>query len=286
MHKDETQKRQELKKILKELAFSEVELKDDNKLESIYSRLENMYWNDENSENNGFRHFYSDIFSTLSEIKTNPALGNIDVVGSNLSLIRERYNAKNKDKNEKLIDVSENIKKLFDHVNLDIARLNYQDSRLLQREIVDEFNKKTSEANTKIENLEENINNISNEVENAKSEMKSLQREYITILGIFAAIVMAFTGGLAFSTSVLQFMDTASIYRIVLVVDMLAVVLLAVINMLVGFIAKINNQKEIHGIEMKTVFLIAIAVAIITSLLWAIDLETLKEFLHNKFSNT
>ena len=153
MHKDETQKRQELKKILKELAFSEVELKDDNKLESIYSRLENMYWNDENSENNGFRHFYSDIFSTLSEIKTNPALGNIDVVGSNLSLIRERYNAKNKDKNEKLIDVSENIKKLFDHVNLDIARLNYQDSRLLQREIVDEFNKKTSEANTKIENL-------------------------------------------------------------------------------------------------------------------------------------
>lgn len=130
-----------------------------------------------------------------------------------------------------------------------------------------------------------------NELDSVKDKIKNeikngIEKEYITILGIFAAIVMAFTGGLAFSTSVLQFMDTASIYRIVLVVDILAVVLLAVINMLVGFIAKINNQKEIHGIEMKTVFLIAIAVAIITSLLWVIDLGTLKEFLHNKFSNT
>ena len=129
-----------------------------------------------------------------------------------------------------------------------------------------------------------------NELDSVKDKIKNeikngIEKEYITILGIFAAIVMAFTGGLAFSTSVLQFMDTASIYRIVLVVDMLAVVLLAVINMLVGFIAKINNQKEIHGIEMKTVFQIAIVVAIITSLLWVIDLGSLKEFLHNKFSN-
>ena len=129
-----------------------------------------------------------------------------------------------------------------------------------------------------------------NELDSVKDKIKNeikngIEKEYISILGIFAAIVMAFTGGLAFSTSVLQFMDTASIYRIVLVVDMLAVVLLAVINMLVGFIAKINNQKEIHGIEMKTVFQIAIVVAIITSLLWVIDLGSLKEFLHNKFSN-
>ena len=47
--------------------------------------------------------------------------------------------------------------------------------------------------------------------------MESSQREYIAILGIFAAVVLAFTGGIAFSTSVLNNVAKASIYRTVTV---------------------------------------------------------------------
>ena len=44
--------------------------------------------------------------------------------------------------------------------------------------------------------------------------MGKQQREYISILGIFAAVVLAFTGGIAFSTSVLKNINTVSVYRI------------------------------------------------------------------------
>ena len=41
---------------------------------------------------------------------------------------------------------------------------------------------------------------LSNQIQERQQEM---QKEYITILGIFASIVLAFTGGMVFSSSVL-----------------------------------------------------------------------------------
>lgn len=54
----------------------------------------------------------------------------------------------------------------------------------------------------------ENVNNIfANSIEEAKEnlqkQIKGVEKEYISILGIFAAIVLAFVGGITFSTSVL-----------------------------------------------------------------------------------
>ena len=41
-------------------------------------------------------------------------------------------------------------------------------------------------------------------IEETNAHSKDVQKEYIAILGIFAAVVLAFTGGIAFTTSVLQ----------------------------------------------------------------------------------
>lgn len=54
----------------------------------------------------------------------------------------------------------------------------------------------------------ENVNNIfANSIgeakENLQKQIKGVEKEYITILGIFAAIVLAFVGGITFSNSVL-----------------------------------------------------------------------------------
>ena len=51
----------------------------------------------------------------------------------------------------------------------------------------------------------ENVNNIfANSIDEAKEnlqkQVKSVEKEYISILGIFAAIVLAFVGGITFST--------------------------------------------------------------------------------------
>lgn len=73
-------------------------------------------------------------------------------------------------------------------------------------------------------------------------KFKGIEKEYITILGIFASIVLAFIGGLVFSTSVLQYMKDVSIYRLVLIVVLIGFVLINTINILLRYIFKLNDR--------------------------------------------
>ena len=70
-----------------------------------------------------------------------------------------------------------------------------------------------------IENLKQNVQESENALKeltnktiqdlkqlssHVEKRQENMQKEYITILGIFAAIVLAFTGGIVFSSSVLE----------------------------------------------------------------------------------
>lgn len=117
----------------------------------------------------------------------------------------------------------------------------------------------------------ENANNIfANSIEEAKenlqSQIKGVEREYITILGIFASIVLAFVGGTTFSTSVLQNISSVSIFRLLLVIDFLAFVLINVIHILVFFIFTINEKdSKLFNINMLNWVCLSIAVIIVIS---------------------
>lgn len=100
----------------------------------------------------------------------------------------------------------------------------------------------------------ENINNIfADGIEearlNLKKEVKGIEKEYISILGIFASIVLAFVGGITFSSSVLQNISNSSIYRLLLVIDLLAFILVNVIHILVKFILMIN-ESPMQGLNI------------------------------------
>lgn len=58
-------------------------------------------------------------------IDGDPDIGSLDVLAQNMQAIKEGYIPKNKDENGKLIDIRKEIVKLYDHTNLDIARINY-----------------------------------------------------------------------------------------------------------------------------------------------------------------
>ena len=93
----------------------------------------------------------------------------------------------------------------------------------------------------------ENANNIfAASIEDAKvklqQQVKGVEREYISILGIFASIVLAFVGGITFSTSVLQSISAASIYRLLLTIDFLAFVLINTIYILAKLIFTIKDK--------------------------------------------
>ena len=61
----------------------------------------------------------------MTLIDGDPALGSLDILAQNIQTIKNGYMPKNKDENGKLINISKEIVKLYDHTNLDIARINY-----------------------------------------------------------------------------------------------------------------------------------------------------------------
>lgn len=265
----ETQQRKEFCDILFDLAKSQDYLQDAYNRSNMYKRLEALY--DAEPPEKKFRHFYTDIFSVLTQIQQNSDLGDINILGQNLDVIRNGYKPQNKTADGKrTIDVSDAIKKLYDHVNLDIARITYSDAA--DRRISGE---------SSLENLQSQINLLQNELQKAQNikndyeitekkivdveaKLDNSQKEYITILGIFAAVVLAFTGGIAFSTSVLNNIAQASVYRTIIVSLIVGLVLINVLFGLFYYInALVNRDKKLLPLIISNIVIIALVIGTI-----------------------
>lgn len=106
--------------------------------------------------------------------------------------------------------------------------------------------------------------------EKIQVDIKEIEKEYITILGIFAAIVLAFVSGLVFSNSILKYMSNVSIFRLIIVIDLLAVVLVTTIYLLIKFIMDINSIYSFY-INIKWLYIIAIIIAFLDVIAWGIS---------------
>lgn len=85
-------------------------------------------------------------------------------------------------------------------------------------------------------------NAMEKEIESAHNEIKGIQKEYITILGIFAAIMLAFVGAFTFSTSVLNNLGSVSVFELATVAVIVGLVFSVLINLLLGFLREINSK--------------------------------------------
>lgn len=103
--------------------------------------------------------------------------------------------------NKEVESIKPKLEKLYDHMNLECIRLQDFDEKMSR--VKDVSNKLEDDLNKNYKKLSEELN--------------KQQTQYITILGIFASIVLTFVAGLAFSTSVLSNIDKANAYRLVFV---------------------------------------------------------------------
>lgn len=137
-------------------------------------------------------------------------------------------------KNEVTSDSSKIVIKIFDHsllVSYQIDGIKERANKIAKKMLEDE-----SEKNKKI----------------LMKSMRESEKQYITILGIFASIVLAFTGGVAFSTSVLSNIDRASIYRLVFIISLLGFILFNTICVMFEFVREINDKEM--GLSLKNIF--------------------------------
>lgn len=258
----DAEKSDKLKQVLLSISASQVYFKEQGMLTQTIKALEDIYWQEQ--EQDQYRHLYSDLFVIITQIDKSAQYDN-EILSQNLLYVCKHYRAKNKDNAGVFIDISKSLFKLYDHVNLDIARLNYSKAcNFLQHEeivkmtgqlkdteksinnqindaivnIKDEYQRDVSKATQK---LHEDINEQLRHVQDESSKMRA---EYISILGIFASIVLAFVGSLTYSTSVLSNIHKASIYRIVILAALIGMVMIFILWLMMDFIKSIHGQNK------------------------------------------
>lgn len=196
-----------LRDIIEELAEKDPK---EGKREECIDKLHSLY-------NEGFRHLYSEIFATITRID-NTEGKSLDILAENMKSIYDE--SKN---NSNLSEACRSkLMKLYDHINLDIARISYT------KKISDDINAKNTMTNAELKQI--------------KAQAGKMQKEYITILGIFSSIVLTFVAGIVFSSSVLSNIDKASIYRLVFIMLLIGLVLFNLINFLFEAIRETNGN--------------------------------------------
>lgn len=157
------------------------------------------------------------------------------------------------------IDVRKIVLKIYDHVQLVTYQIE-NSNKIFEKSILDVKSK-------------------------LHDEIKGIEREYVTILGIFASIVLAFVGGITFSTSVLQNIDKVSIYRLILIVDAIGIILFNTIYLLVSFIFRINDKEDYNSEFIRSVNWILLAIACVVIVCWFLNITELQEYLNKMLWN-
>ena len=223
---EEQKRRKEFKKILREMATKQAVFKNPTKLQSVCNKLKYVYKGESSDIN--FRHYYSDIFSTLTDIKNE---GNeIDVVGQNLGLVYE-YCLKNAEE-----DLCNSVRKLLDHTNLEISRINYVNVIDTRIDITGEdFQNRISSINFQVDEADKKVEEVKNKVNNSYSD-------YVSILGIFSGIVLVFFGGTSIFGNIISNMQKTSVDKSVLICSITGIVIFDIIFMFIYFLAKLLNR--------------------------------------------
>lgn len=257
--KDIESRRYELRSLLFELSKSQMILKTKREKSEIYKKLEHIYYY---SKEEKYRHFYSDIYAALSVIDKDPSVGNLEILSQNLEIIMNNYMPNvNADEDGNTIDISDEIFKLYDHANLDIARF------MALKETGDKNNAEQRRMNGLVSDIEQKYKKL----EDTIPDIRGLQKDYISILGIFASIVLSFTAGLAFSTSVFENIYKSSIYRTIIIAALVGMIFIAMIWLLMDFV------RSVHGHIKRNYWYIIIPesvlaiIIIVTALTYKVD---------------
>lgn len=229
--KEEEARRAEFKKILNSLAGKVINFEDEEECRKIYQQLESLYYVHENEQ---FRHFYSDIFSVLTELNKGDSSGDIVLLATNIGEIRAHYKPVDPGK-----DISSSLRKLYDHVSLDLARMNYSDGEGWEasgKKDVKQLKYETAEWSSRTRQLGQRVQRVTAKIEN-------IQKDFIAIFGIFVSVIITFMAGMIFDSSVLENMDRVSPYRLTGIVLLLGCITFNLLYILLRFLYNLVKEE-------------------------------------------
>lgn len=228
----ETRKRQDtLIELIKQLSQKMFSDDSDKEIEQVLTKLYNLYVNS-NKTLSGFRHNYSEFFPLILEI-SNTAGCDLGCLSHNLECLRVYIENDYTSKTHEYTRVYKNLNKLCDHLNLEIARLEYY-----------------SKNETELHNAELQVNHLGYQtkqaisaLDTASKKLKSVQNEMIAVLSIFSAVVIAFFGGVNFITSAIAALEHSHIYKSVAIVLVAGIILFNCIFLLMYIVSRMIDRS-------------------------------------------
>ena len=217
---DNKEKQYKLEQLLKEIS------KDNSfKSQSRYIRNFTQIYSD------NFRHEYSTITRVLMSISDSEER---DYLIEKIKIILEKINNP---------QVQIKVEKLLDHINLEnirMAELYAIANRLSQEARETEKSVKMSEE--KFKDIEQKYNETNKLLTNIKQNLKNSTTESITILSIFAGVVMAFTGGFSYISQAIASLNEIGPYRAGIFIVLIGMVMFDVIFLLLYMIGKLTER--------------------------------------------
>lgn len=168
----------------------------------------------------------------LYSVVTNVVFGLEDVEFASLSMCVEKI------LEEDLSNAQFNgIVKLNDHIDLANQQklASIQQSKIMGNDISIAINGIVGETSVGL------TTKFNNEIEKQRS---NLEKNNISILGIFASIVVAFTAGITFNASVLANMHNVNIYKLIFVIIMISQGTLHLVHLLMNNLYRISNETK------------------------------------------
>lgn len=258
-----TTKVQQINQIIEKL----FQVSNEDDCEEICSLFDQVYLTEDGRVDENFRHEYASISGKIRELNSGNNGFSLDTLVYNIDYVYEY--AQKKDK-----AYIKNLFKLKDHIGLEAGRIalvqqmqwamensresvkselaytqslaeSFDNEVRRTKDILDTVQKSAVENDRQIEKTKEALANLQKTSKAVVDKMESVQKESITILGIFASIVFAFTAGMLFSSSVLENIDKASPYRLVGVALLIGIVITNLIVLLLLYIDRIRMVKQI-----------------------------------------
>ena len=194
-----------------------------------------------------FRHRYSEFFPIIAGIAKQNGNDALDILSANLeSLTTDIGESASEEFRKQLL-------KLSDHLNLEIGRRKYYsktESQISELETraqaltsdLKSASEGLTEAREKLAKVEKELVEAGKELIKAEEKISSTQTQIVAVLSIFAAIVLAFSGGISFLGHALSSVAEAPILELTFFVLLCGFILFNTIFLLMYIVGKIIGR--------------------------------------------
>lgn len=239
MQAETTRKKQEeLNNFILDLAKNPLDEQDKVKAKALL--LKDIY-------SEGFHHLYSQFFPLITNIFDENDYSS-DLLVTNLEAIKvfaeEDYSKKENVIKEGHVNA---IRKLCDHINLEVARMSYNIKNERQAEditkLLAESQEEVKKVRAELQKSQDELNVTSKALNEATDKIKDSQGQIVAVLSIFAAIVVAFAGGIGLFGNSISSSGSAPILNLLLIIFACGIVLIDAITALIYAVSKLVGRN-------------------------------------------